>query len=167
MQCTSKRHTAAVPVRRKIAREMLSAVLGCAAAAMSTACVTSHVLVGQARTPILPSQVQLYLEPPAGKYEQIAVLDTSSKHSFSFTAQGKTEVVIRRLKEEAAKLGANGILLQEIADQPVGSVGTGVGTDFTGAHGSISLGLSGSGLLLQKFGSGIAIYLDAAQKTGN
>ena len=134
---------------------------------MSTACVTSHVLVGPARAPILPSQVQLYLQPPAGKYEQIAVLDTSSKHSFSFTAQGKTDVVIRRLKQEAAKLGANGILLQEIADEPVGSVGTGVGTDFTGAHGSISLGLSGSGFLLQKFGSGIAIYLETAQATGN
>jgi hypothetical protein len=145
---------------------MLSAVLGCAAVTLS-ACVTSHVLVGRARTPILPSQVQVYLQPPASKYEQIAVLDTSSKHSFSFTAQGKTEVVIRRLKEEAAKLGANGILLQEISDEPVGTVGTGVGTDFASAHGSISLGLSGSGFLLQKFGSGIAIYLETVQATGN
>src|SRR5271155_5654401 len=142
-----------------IATATARAALGCAALTMSTACVSSHVLVGKTRAPILPNQVQLYLQPPADKFEQIAILDTSSKYSFAFTAQGKTEVVIRRLKEMAAKLGANGILLEEIADEPVGSVGTDVGTEFSGAHGSISLGVSGSGLRVQKFGSGIAIYL--------
>lgn len=39
------------------------------------------------------------------------MIDTSSKGGFGFTAQGKTDVVINRLKEEPAKLGANGVLL--------------------------------------------------------
>src|ERR1700690_4463536 len=70
-------------------------------------CATSHVLIGRARPPISADQVQIYLHPPANKYEEIALLDTSSKNSFSFTAQGKTDAVIGRLKAEAAKLGAN------------------------------------------------------------
>jgi hypothetical protein len=138
--------------------------LGCAAAALLLAgCVTSHVLVGKARAPIPPDQVQLFLEPPKIPYEQIAVLNTSSKHSLTFTAQGKSEVVIKRLKEEAATLGANGLLLQEITDEPMGSFDTGVGTEFSGARGTVDLGIGGSALMLQKFGRAIAIYLEPSQ----
>jgi hypothetical protein len=137
-----------------------AALAGVAAIVSVAACATSHVRIIEARAPISPNQVQLYLEPPAKKYQEIAVVDASSKHSLSFTAEGKTEVVIRRLKEEAAKVGANGVLLQDIADGAIGSVGTAVGTDFTGAHGSISLGVIGSGFMSQKFGHAIAIYLE-------
>lgn len=142
--------------------------IGSAAVALSAAaCVSSHVLVGNTRAPLSPGQVRLYLEAPAGKYEQIAIIDTSSKYSLSFTTQGKAEVVIRRLKEQAAKLGANGLLLQEIAEEPVETIGTAVGTEHESARGSISLGLSGSGLLLQRFGRGIAIYLESDQTVRN
>jgi hypothetical protein len=143
---------------RKILRK--STTLAGVAVIMSVAaCATSQVLISKGRAPISPDQVQLYLEPPAKKYQEIATVDTSSKHSLSFTAEGKTDVVIRRLKEAAAKLGANGIVLQDVADVAVGSVGTAVGTDFTGAHGTLSLGVIGSGLMSQKFGRGTAIYL--------
>ena len=137
-----------------------SAALAGVAVVSVAACATSHVLIIKARAPISVDQVRLYLEPPAKTYQEIAVVDTSSEHSFSFTAVGKTDVVIRRLKGEAAKLGANGILLQDIADDTVGSVGAAVGTEFTGAHGSLSLGVFGSGLMSPKFGHGIAIYLE-------
>jgi hypothetical protein len=43
----------------------------------------------------------------------------------SFRVQGKTNVVMDRLKTEAAKLGANGILLQGVGDQAGSSAGTG------------------------------------------
>jgi hypothetical protein len=69
------------------------------------ACVSSHVMIGQARPPISPNAVQIYFHPPA-------------------TAQGKTDTVIARLKEEAAKLGGNGVLLEGIGDQSAGSVST-------------------------------------------
>jgi len=139
---------------------VLAATTLAVAALSSAGCVTSHVLIGNARVPILPDQVQLFLEPPAKRYETVAILNTSSKHSFALTAQGKSDVVIKRLKEEAAALGANGILLQEITDEPWGTIGTGVGTQYSGARGNIDVGLSGSTLWLQKFGRGIAVYME-------
>jgi hypothetical protein len=128
------------------------------------ACVSSHVLIGKARAPISPDQVQLCLEPPANAYEEIAIIDASSKYSLAFSAESKTEVVIRRLRESAGKLGANGILLQEIADSPIESIGAAVGTEFSGAHGTIELGLGGTALLSQKFGRAIAISLQRADE---
>ena len=132
----------------------------------AAACVASHVLVGSARPPILPEQVQLYLEPPAREYQEIAIVDASSRYSFALSGEGKAEVVIRRLKAEAAKLGANGILLQEIADEPLASVDTALGTEFSSARGKVDLGLSGTGLLLQKFGRGIAVHLESGRSPG-
>jgi hypothetical protein len=117
-------------------------------------CASSHVMVGKARPPIPPQDVQVYFQPPP-KYEQIAMLDTSSSHSFSFTAQGKTDKVIERLKVEAAKLGANGVLIQGIGDRPSGSVGIGFGA----ASSNTGVGLGSSSASYQKAGSGIAIYV--------
>jgi len=132
----------------------------------AAACVASHVLIGNARSPVLPEQVQLYLEPPAREYQQIAIVDASSRYSFAFSGEGKAEVVIRRLKAEAAKLGANGILLLEIADEPLASVDTAVGTEYWSARGNLDLGLGASGLLMRKFGRGIAVHLESGQSPG-
>ena len=147
-------------IYRSIRTTMFTATL------LAAGCVTSHVIVGKVRPAISPDQVQLYLHPPAAKYEEVAILDTSSKDSFSFTAQGKTNAVINRLKGEAAKLGANGILLQDVADQAVGSGGIGVGTGVSGGHGSVGLGFSSSDTKYAKSGRGVAIYVegDAAAK---
>jgi hypothetical protein len=81
------------------------AIAAALAFAALSGCATSHVMVGQARAPVSPDQVQIYLHPPANKYVEIALLDTSSKGSFAITAQGKTNVVIERLKAEAAMKG--------------------------------------------------------------
>jgi hypothetical protein len=136
------------------------------AALSAAACVASHVLVGNARPPILAEQVQLYLEPPAREYQEIAIVDASSRYSFALSGEGKAEVVIRRLKAEAAKLGANGILLQEIADEPLASVDTAVGTEFSSARGNLDLGLRATGLLMRKYGRGIAVHLESSQSPG-
>jgi hypothetical protein len=40
-------------------------------------CVSSHIMIGQARPPIAPDQVRIYWHAPA-KYDEIAMLDTSS-----------------------------------------------------------------------------------------
>jgi hypothetical protein len=126
-------------------------------------CVSSHVIVGRVRPPISPDQVQLYLHPPAGKYEEVALLDSSSKQSFSFTAQGKTNAVIQRLKQEAAKLGANGILLNGVSDQAVGSFGTGFGSATASGHTATAFGFGSSGTVFVKSGSGLAIYVEPDQ----
>jgi hypothetical protein len=122
--------------------------------AVLSACASSHVLVGTPRPPISPDQVKIYLNPPA-QYEQIAILNTSSRGSFSFTAQGKTDKVMERLKDEAAELGANGILLQGVGDQQSGSVGTGFGS----ASGHVGVGFGTSVGTYQKVGNGMAIYV--------
>src|SRR5258708_16856556 len=126
-------------------------------------CVTSHVMVGQARPPISPDQVQIYLHPPANKYVEIALLDTSSKGAFAFSAQGKTNAVIERLKAEAAKLGANGILLEGVGDQAGGSVGTGFASPTATGHSAFGYGFGSSATIFQKKGDGLAIYVEPDQ----
>jgi hypothetical protein len=126
-------------------------------------CVTSHVMVGQARPPISPDLVQIYLHPPANKYVEIALLDTSSKGAFAFSAQGKTDAVMQRLKGEAAKLGANGILLQGVGDQAGGSVGTGFGSATATGHSAFGVGFGGAATIYHKKGDGLAIYVEPDQ----
>ena len=129
------------------------------ALAALSGCATSHVMLGQARPPISPDQVQIYLHPPAGKYVEIALLETSSNGSFAVGAQGKINVVISRLKAEAAKLGANGILLEGVGDMAVGTVGTGYAT----ASGHSAFGLGSSATVFHKKGDGLAIFVEPGQ----
>jgi hypothetical protein len=140
-----------------------SAISAALAFAPLSGCVSSHVIVGKVRPPISPDQVQLYLHPPAGKYEEVALLDSNSRHSFSFTAQGKTNAVIERLKAEAAKLGANGILLNGVGDQAAGSVSTGFGSATASGHSATAFGFGTSGTVFIKSGSGLAIYIERDQ----
>ncbi len=126
---------------------------------LSSRDLKSHELVGGARAPISPELVQLYLEPPSRRYERIAVLHSSSRRSWSFTSQSKADVVVRRLKEEAASLGANGVLLDGIADRPGATVGTSLGTNIMGPRGTADFGVGVAMPTLQRYGSGIAIYL--------
>jgi hypothetical protein len=118
--------------------------------------MTSHVLVGHAREPVSPEQVQVYLRPPAG-YEEIALVESSSRRSFTFTAQGKTDAVMKRLKQEAASLGANGIVLESVADESAGSAGSG----FANTKGSNTVASGVSTTIMLKAGSALAIYVPA------
>lgn len=129
-----------------------------AAAAIVAGCVSSHVMIGQPRPAISPDQVKIYWHPPE-HYDEIALLDTSSRASMSITAQGKTDVVIARLKEEAAKLGANGVLLQGVGDQSAGSVSTGYAQASSTGHSAYASGIGISGNIMIKAGSGVAIYV--------
>jgi hypothetical protein len=126
-----------------------------------TGCVSSQaVVVGHARPPISPEQVQIYLEPPESKYDEIANLSASSRGSFSMTAAAKMDKVVARLKIEAAKLGANGILLHGVGDQAGGSVGAGISTETNSPHSPYGLGFGASAFFFQKSGDGVAIYVE-------
>ena len=125
-----------------------------------SACATSHVMMGQARPPISPDLVTVYFHPPQTKYDEIALIDTSSKGGFGFSAQGKTDVVIRRLKEEAAKLGANGVLIQGIGSESGGSISSGFGQASVSGNHAYGTGIGISGNVMNKAGSGIAIYVE-------
>jgi hypothetical protein len=130
-----------------------------AAAALLAACTSSsHVLLGTARPPISPDQVKIYFEPPPVKYEQIATLDASSGSMFG-SDQGKTDEAIAKLKAEAAKVGANGILLQGVEKHQSGSIGVGVGGSSYGGNSATGAGVGGSGGLYNKNAKGLAIYV--------
>ena len=117
-------------------------------------CASSSVLVGPSRPPIDPAQVRLYLDPPP-QFEKVALLDAGSKNSWAITDQGKTNKVIERLKEEAAALGANGVLISGVGEQQIGSVGSGQAWGY----GNTAYGLGFSGGVFQKKGAGLAIYV--------
>jgi hypothetical protein len=142
---------------RQVRRRARSGAL--AAAVWLAACVSSHQLIGTAREPIPADQVRLYTEAPPRPYERIAVVSASSRRSWSFTFEGKAEVVVQRLKEEAGRLGANGVLLEGITDEAGAAIGADVGTGYEGPRGSVDVGVGASTLLLRRRGRGIAIYL--------
>ncbi len=129
-------------------------ITGCAPA--------THVLVGQARPPISPDQVRIYSRPPATPFVEIATLDASSKSAFGTGGQKSVDKVIERLKIEAAKLGANGVILQGFSDAETGSIGTGVGSDSYGNHSAVGVGVGGSLGIYKKTGHGDAIYVPPA-----
>ena len=117
---------------------------------------TSHVITGKPRTPIDPSQVKVYTTAPPG-YEEIAVINASSSMSGAFGDQKKMDVVMERLRKEAAALGANGILLKSTGTKG-GGVGAGIGTGI-GVGGGLSIG---TGIFTSgdnKTGHGLAIYV--------
>jgi hypothetical protein len=124
-----------------------------------TGCASSAVLIGKARPAISPEQVKLYLRPPK-KFEEIALLESSSRNSWAITSQGKMDTVIQRLKEEAAKLGANGILIQGTGSEYGGSVNTGVGTATATGNTAYGTGFGTSVAVFHKAGSGVAIYVE-------
>jgi len=127
------------------------------------ACASSHTLTGTARAPIDPEQVQIYHVAPSVPYEQIAQL-TSSSGAFTYGEQNKTNSVLNKLRREAAKLGANGVLFVGANDGAGGSavsLGGGVGKMGGRSFSSGGIGLSLSPK--QKNAVGIAIYVpDAA-----
>src|SRR5215471_4620253 len=132
------------------AAELAAMLLGCA--------TSSHVMTITARPPISPESVRVYVQPPE-RYEEVATLDASSQGSFAITSQQNMDKAIARMKEEAAKLGANGILLQGVQDQQSGSIGTGVGSSSYGPGSSTGVGVGGSFGIYNKAAHGIAIFV--------
>lgn len=131
------------------------------AAAVLVGCASSSALVtGTKRDPIPVERVKLYTQAPK-KYQEIALLESSSRNSWSFTDQAKLDAVILRLKEEAAKLGANGVLLQGTANQGSGAIGTGIGGGGGGWRGGgVGIGVGTSFELERKVGRGQAIWVE-------
>ena len=79
----------------------------------------SHIIIGDTQAPIDYTIEKIYNEYP-DTYEKIAIIEASSDLAFKdftieFTHQQKTNKALKRLKKEAASLGANGIVIQNIA----------------------------------------------------
>jgi hypothetical protein len=74
----------------------------------------SAIVTGAVRAPLKPEQVTIYLEPPA-EFETIGLVNASS--DAGWTEQGSVDYAIQELKSQAAKLGANGVLLVSSGDR--------------------------------------------------
>jgi hypothetical protein len=145
-----KRYRGTMSTKRLPLVLSLIALCGCAP--------STHVLVGQARPPISPDQVKIYSHPPT-YFQEIAVLDASSKSAFGTGGQKSIDKVIERLKIEAAKLGANGVILEGFQDAQTGSIGTGVGSNSYSGNSAVGVGVGGSLGIYKKTGHGEAIYV--------
>jgi hypothetical protein len=126
--------------------------------AVNAACAPTQVITGTARMPIDPADVVIYPAAPPS-FESIAVIRASSRSLTAAGGAGAIDKVVQRLREHAAKLGANGLILDDLDDQQSLSLGTGVSSDTYTHNGSISLGWGGYFGVFKRTGTGRAIYV--------
>lgn len=91
---------------------LIRAVVCVCAPFLLAACAETHetsVRVGTPLAPTTPEQVRLYTSPPR-KYTEIALVFSDATYDFMNT-QAWIETGVANAKREAAKIGANGILL--------------------------------------------------------
>jgi hypothetical protein len=141
----------------------IGSILAALALALLAGCSsTSQLVTGTPRAPIDPSQVRVYYTPPPGGFEEIARLETASG-SFTYGEQNKLNDVIAKLRTEAAKLGANGVLFMGTQDTGGGSsVGVGVGGGSSSGYHGGSFSGGGIGVNIsptKKFAQAVAIYV--------
>lgn len=130
----------------------------CLALALVGCASTSRVMLGPTHPPLTPDQVHVYFQPPP-RYLEIALLETDSG-ALTYGEQNKMNAVLAKLRAEAAKLGANGVLFQGAENGYGGSgVGVGVGGGRFGGHSSIGGGVGVNISPTQKHARGVAIYV--------
>ncbi|MFE0501162.1 hypothetical protein ACFW0P_10320 [Lysobacter soli] len=143
-------------------RRIATTLAALALAALAGCSSTSQLVTGTPRTPIDPAQVRVYYTPPPGGFEEIARLETASG-SFTYGEQNKLNDVIAKLRAEAAKLGANGVLFMGTQDTGGGSsVGLGVGGGSSSGYHGGSFSGGGIGVNIsptKKFAQAVAIYV--------
>lgn len=91
-----------------------------AIAAISGCAEGTSVVTGQTRSAISPEQVQLYTVAPQTPYEVIALVNASSGNGW--TDQQSVDYAITELKNQAAAVGANGVILGQPGSQTGGFI---------------------------------------------
>jgi hypothetical protein len=136
--------------------------MACALVACAT---SSQVLTGAPRSPVSPSAVRVYTQAPQS-FEEIAVLNASRK---SVTSAGGERAIARMIEEmrtQAAKLGANGLLLENFSDSDPFAIGTGVSSQTYTHNASINAGVGGSLGVVRKMAEARAIFV-SSERLGN
>jgi hypothetical protein len=124
-----------------------------------SACATSsEVLTGTPRSPISPAEVRVYTQAPQ-RFEEIASLGATRESVSTAGAERAIAKMIESMRVQAARLGANGLLLEEFADSGPVSVGTGVESQTYTHNASISVGLGGSLGVTKKMAKARAIFV--------
>lgn len=120
-------------------------------------------MIGTARPAISVDQVLVYLEEPIC-FEPIALLTSTSDASFAFTDQAKIDAAIQRLREAAAGVGANGVLLKRTGEQQDDSVYVGTGMGRSSGNFGFGINVGKSFGLIDKTAEGVAIWVPANQQ---
>jgi len=115
----------------------------------------TSLIVGKQRPAITPDQVSLYIEAPK-KYEVISIITADAAHDF-MSKQELQDIAIKNLKIQAAKVGANGILLDNVGSFNVGA--SGVVTVPAATNGAPAVGVATMNNRTGKQASGKAIYV--------
>lgn len=96
-------------------------------------CATGSVIItGPQRPPISPDQVRIYSTPPQKPYEEIAIISANSYWSWAWNEQAKMNTVTREIREKAAKLGANGVIVKSLGSEASGAATMSFGSGFYG-----------------------------------
>jgi hypothetical protein len=146
-------------------RLALSWILALTACALVACATSSQVLTGAPRSPLSPSAVRVYTQAPQS-FEEIAVLRASRK---SVTSAGGERAIARMIEEmraQSAKLGANGLLLENFSDSDPFAIGTGVGSQTYTHNASINVGVGGSLGVVRKMAEARAIFV-SSEHSGN
>lgn len=117
---------------------------------------TDKLMLGEARAPIDPSEVRIYRVPPPGAID-IAEIDASS--AIGFGTKGQDTAVMDRLRQEAAALGANGLLILGRGNSR-SPVGMSVGGGSYGRNSAVGIGIGIP--TTQKQATAVAMYVPPA-----
>jgi hypothetical protein len=132
-------------------------LIGVTAAAAGCAS-SSQVLTGSPRAPLPAGDVRVYTQAPRS-FEEIAVLRASRQSVSTAGGERAIEKMIETMKSQAAGLGANGLLLEDLSDAHGLALGTGVGSQTYTHNASIDVGIGGSLGLVKKTASARAIFV--------
>jgi hypothetical protein len=129
-----------------------------AVACLICGCATPPIILGQPRPPISPEAVRVYQVPPQ-HFERIAIIDSPAGTSWIFPDRPSMELGIFRLRQQAAALGANGILLQRVYDVSAGGLTLGGGGFGYSGHSFYGGGGTVGGPLINHRVQAAAIYV--------
>ncbi len=94
--------------------------LAVAAVAGCTYAEGTSVVTGDRRPATNPAQIQLYSSAPQSKYEVIAIVKANS--ASGWTDQQSMDYAVSEIKNQAASVGANGLILGQTGSQTGGFV---------------------------------------------
>ncbi|MBV1888964.1 MAG: DUF4156 domain-containing protein [Proteobacteria bacterium] len=118
--------------------KLINALILCLAVCTIAGCTImdgNAIVIGNTRSSLSPEQVRLYRTAP-DNFEEIAIVSASAGHDFQ-KSSSLMNSAIERIKQEAAKVGANGVILTEIKERDTAKVTTSYGyATAAGAGGS-------------------------------
>jgi hypothetical protein len=141
-------------------RAVIHSAIGICILALAACATSSRVLTGVPRSPLSPAEVRVYAQAPQS-FEEIALLGATRNSVSSAGAERAIAKMIETLRLQAAQLGANGLLLEDISDSNPVSLGSGVGSQTYTHNASIGLGLGGSLDVTKKILKARAIFVPA------